>query len=90
MFVFLACIPLARLSAAGQTAPAQPPDDPHVRLTLPPVTVTAQKEPEDARKLPVSVTAVSSDTIERAGIRIVSEAGVFAPNVSSPSSPPES
>ncbi len=81
MVVFLACIPLARLSAAGQTAPAQPPDDPQVRLTLPAVTVTAQKEPEDARKLPVSVTAVSSDTIERAGIRIVSEAGVFAPNV---------
>ena len=45
------------------------------------MTVTAQKEPEDARKLPVSVTAVSADTIERAGIRIVSEAAIFAPNV---------
>ena len=51
-----------------------------MRVTLPTVTVTAQKEPEDARKLPVSVTAVSADTIERAGIRIVSDAAIFAPN----------
>ena len=51
-------------------------------MTLPSVTVTAQKEPEDAGRLPVSVTAVSADTIDRAGIRIVSEAGIFAPNVS--------
>ncbi len=84
MFVFLAGgLLLSRSSAAGQTTPAQqPPDDSLVRVTLPSVTVTAQKEPEDARKLPVSVTAVSADTIDRAGIRIVSEAGIFAPNVS--------
>jgi len=82
VFVFLASSVLTGLSAAGQTTPAaQPPDDPLVRVTLPSVTVTAQKEPEDARKLPVSVTAVSADTIERAGIRIVSEAAIFAPNV---------
>ena len=49
---------------------------------MPSVTVTAQKEPEDARKLPVSVTAISADTIDHAGIRIVSEAAIFAPNVS--------
>ena len=60
--------------------PRAPPDD-QLRLTLPPVTVTAQKEPEDARRLPVSVTAVSKDTIDRADIQIVSEAGIFAPNV---------
>ena len=72
---------LAGLSAAGQTTPAQPPADPTVRVTLPSVNVTAQKEPEDARKLPVSVTAVSADTIERAGIRIVSDAAIFAPNI---------
>jgi iron complex outermembrane recepter protein len=83
LFVFVVSSVLARLSAAGQTTPAQQsPDDPLVRVTLPSVTVTAQKEPEDARELPVSVTAVSADTIDRAGIRIVSEAGIFAPNVS--------
>jgi iron complex outermembrane receptor protein len=82
LFVFLASLALSRSSAAGQSAPAQQsPDDPLVRVNLPAVTVTAQKEPEDARKLPVSVTAVPADTIERAGIRIVSEAAIFAPNV---------
>jgi iron complex outermembrane receptor protein len=82
VFVFLACAAAARSSAAGQSTPApQSPDDRQVRVNLPSVTVTAQKEPEDARKLPLSVTAVSADTIERAGIRIVSEAAIFAPNV---------
>ena len=91
IFVFLACAVLVSgPSAAGQSSqPAQPPatgpvpapPDDQLRLTLPPVTVTAQKEPEDARRLPVSVTAVSADTINRADIQIVSEAGIFAPNV---------
>ncbi len=47
---------------------------------MPTVTVTAQKEPEDKQKIPVSVTAVSQETIEDAGIHIVSEAAIFAPN----------
>ena len=91
IFVFLACAVLVSgPSAAGQSSPpAQPPatgpvpapPDDQLRLTLPPVTVTAQKEPEDARRLPVSVTAVSKDTIDRADIQVVSEAGIFAPNV---------
>jgi iron complex outermembrane receptor protein len=71
------------VSDAGQApVPTQNQDDQLVRVTVPTVTVTAQKEPEDARKLPVSVTAVSSDTINDAGIRTISEAGIFAPNVS--------
>lgn len=48
--------------------------------TLPPITVTAQKEPEDPQKLPVSVTAVLSDTLTAAGLSAVSQAGWFAPN----------
>ena len=47
---------------------------------MPTVTVTAQKEPEDKQRVPVSVTAVSKDTIDSAGIHIVSEAAIFAPN----------
>ena len=48
---------------------------------MPTVIVTAQKEPEDKQKIPVSVTAVLKDTIENADIHIVSEAAIFAPNV---------
>ena len=47
---------------------------------MPTVTVPAQKEPEDKQKVPVSVTAVSKDTIDGAGIHVVSEAAIYAPN----------
>ena len=49
-------------------------------LQLPTVTVTARKEPSDAQRLPVSVTAVTSEMLERAGIREVSDAALYAPN----------
>ena len=65
----------------GQGTPAPAPsssDDPAVRLQLPTVTVTALKEPADLQTIPVSVTAVSAETIERAGIRIISDATLFA------------
>jgi iron complex outermembrane receptor protein len=67
-------------SPSVQPTPQPAPEDQTVRLRLPTVTVTAQKEPEDVQKLPVSVTVVSAETIERAGIRIVSDAALFAPN----------
>src|SRR4051794_32834235 len=51
-----------------------------VYTTLPPITVTAQKVPEDPANLPVSVTAVSGETIVATGLRSVSEAGWLAPN----------
>ena len=44
------------------------------------MTVTAQKEPADAQTLPLSVTAVSKDTIASDGIAIISDAGIYAPN----------
>ena len=47
---------------------------------MPPVTVTAQKEPADAQKLPLSVTAVAEGTLVNAGVTVVSEAGIYAPN----------
>ena len=49
------CAPLA---AAAQS---QPPATP--RVTLPPVVVTAQKEPDDIQNVPGSVTAVTADTL---------------------------
>lgn len=67
------CALLAATSAFAQSnqAPA---------VFLPTVIVTAQKEPVDVRDVPASVTAVTADTIADAGIRIVSDAAIFAPN----------
>jgi len=70
VFVVLA---LASTSTA-QSAPAQP------RVTLPPVIVTAQKEPTNIGEVPGSVTAVTQQTLTDDGVRIVSDAALFAPN----------
>lgn len=51
-----------------------------LRVRLPDVTVTAQKEPEPVEEAPVSVTAVTKETLDNAGARSVSEAAEFAPN----------
>lgn len=48
-------------------------------MTLPPVTVVAQKEPTDVQRLPVSVTAVT-DWLRFADLRLVSDAAILAPN----------
>lgn len=49
-------------------------------ITLPTVIVTAQKEAEDVKAIPASVTAVTSETIANAGLRVVTDAAIFAPN----------
>ena len=51
-----------------------------LRFHLPTITVTAQKEPENVQDSPVSVTAVTSETLEDAGVQSVSEAAKYAPN----------
>jgi iron complex outermembrane receptor protein len=61
-------------TAAGVQAPAIGP------IEMPPVIVTAQKEPADVQTLPVSVTVVSGSVLESAGILSLREAGVYAPN----------
>jgi iron complex outermembrane receptor protein len=58
-----------------------PNDDDTLRLRLPTVVVTAEKEPEDAQKTPVSLTAVSKATLFDAAARSISDAAVYAPNV---------
>jgi len=60
------------LAAAQSTVPS---------VTLPPVIVTAQKEPADLQRLPLSATGVLRDAILGAGIRIASDAALLAPNV---------
>ena len=42
--------------------------------------VSAQKEPADAQDLPVSVTAIPAQTLSDAGIDLVSDAAIYAPN----------
>ena len=60
-----------------QTPSGQKPD----RIVLPDVTVVAQKEPAKAQTLPVSVTAITAEMMERAGVSIISDAAVNVPNV---------
>ena len=57
----LAVPALAVAQAVNQSSPFQ----------LPPVTVTAQKEPADSRTLPVSVTAVSGDALTNSSVSTI-------------------
>jgi iron complex outermembrane receptor protein len=76
LFSALASPAVAQTPSHGASSPQ---DDP-LRFRMPTVTVTAQKEPADRQKVPISVTAVTRETIDQAGIRIVSEAAIHAPN----------
>jgi iron complex outermembrane receptor protein len=69
-------VALTPAAAIAQQNP-QPPG----RITLPPVLVTAQKEPADVQRLPIAVTSVSKETVQAAGLEIVSDAAMYAPNV---------
>jgi len=66
---------LAQGTPAGSAAQNEP-----IRITAPPLIVTAQKEPADSTKLPVSVTAVSGAMLDAAGDTAVSEAAIYSPN----------
>jgi iron complex outermembrane receptor protein len=61
-------------------APAAAAGQPVLRTTIPPITVTAQKAPEDPQQVPVSVSAVTSETLGEAAIAAVSGAAIYAPN----------
>jgi iron complex outermembrane recepter protein len=73
MIVVLPLLVQAQSNSQQGTQPA-------ATFQLPPVIVTAQKEPADPRTLPLSVTPVSKPTLQNAGVAIVSDAGVYAPN----------
>ncbi|MEX2662913.1 MAG: TonB-dependent receptor [Vicinamibacterales bacterium] len=67
------------IPAGAQDPAAQPAVPAQVDpITLPTVTVTAQKEPADVQKVPVSVTVVPIDWL-RLGSS-VSDAGIYSPN----------
>jgi len=61
---------LVAAQAANQSTPFQ----------LPTVTVTAQKEPADSQTLPVSVTAVSGETLTNGGVSTIRDVAIFSPN----------
>lgn len=64
-------------AAAQNTSQPQEP----IRITAPPLIVTApQKEPADAVKLPLSVSAVSGAMLDAAGDTTISEAATYSPN----------
>jgi len=60
--------------ASAQAPPAPP------QVTLPTVTVTAQKEPADPQTLPVSVTAVPLDPLWNGGLLTLGDGSIYAPN----------
>ena len=70
-FAFTVLLP----AVASAQAPAPPQ-----KVTLPPVTVTAQKEPADPQSLPVSLTLVPLDALWNGGMTSLGEAAIYAPN----------
>jgi iron complex outermembrane recepter protein len=64
---------LPAVAAAQSTQPAG-------HVTLPTVTVTAQKEPADPQGLPISVTIVPLDALWNGGMTTIGEAAFYAPN----------
>ncbi len=68
--------------AFGQAA-TQPvsTNEPAPQVTLQPVVVTAQKREEPIETVPVSVTAIDSQTIQDANIENIKDASYLAPNL---------
>jgi len=76
------CSPLVLTSIASAQSGSAQGGPPAATFQLPPLVVTAQKEPADPQGLPLSLTTVAKPTLQNAGINIVSEAGAYGPNVS--------
>ena len=75
----LALVIAVTLSAAAAASAQQPGSS--VTIQLPTVNVSAQKEPADVQRVPVSVTPVIGQTIRDAGLDVITDAGIYAPNV---------
>jgi iron complex outermembrane receptor protein len=79
LVVSFACISQAFAQDTRQPSPSQAPPEDQPRFESS-VTVVAAKEPEDKQKLPLSITAVTKNIIDRMGVRFVSDAAIVAPN----------
>jgi iron complex outermembrane receptor protein len=73
--LFAVVLGLLLAPSAAFAQPAQPP-----QVTLPSVTVTAQKEPADPQRLPVSLTLVPLDALWNGGMTTIGDASIYAPN----------
>src|SRR4029450_2633602 len=80
--VFTLVIVCSFSSLVRAQSSSQQGSQPVASFQLPPVIVTAQKEPADAQTVPIRVTPVAKSTLQNAGIEIVSDAGRYAPNAS--------
>ena len=76
--VLAGALAVPTLVTAQGTSPAASGAGHVAQVTLPTVTVTAQKEPTDVQRLPVSVTVVPAEWLTFGST--VSDAGLFAPN----------
>ena len=72
---------LAARAVAADGGSAIDPENLPEATRLPEVIVTAEKEPAPAQCVPLSVTAVTAETIKEADIREIKQAEVYAPNV---------
>ena len=72
--------PASAQSSGSTQPPAAQQGQPAARFILPPITVTAQKEPADPTTLPTSVTAISQEQIDASGITQVSDAAFLSPD----------
>ena len=77
LLVILLVLSAAQSVPALAQASSPQANDP---IRLPSITVNVYKEPDDVQRLPVSVTGVSETTLRGAGVRTISEAGIYAPN----------
>src|SRR5947209_6690246 len=68
-------------SLAADSTPPTSAETTNSPARLPSVTVTAQKQPAPVEGLPVSVTAVTAETLHDADVRLVRDAEIYAPNV---------
>ena len=66
---------LAQAPAADQAW-----QQPVVTITVPTVTVTAQKEPVESQRLPLSVTVLTREGLIQAGVLSISDAAPYSPN----------
>jgi iron complex outermembrane receptor protein len=83
--LILATIVIALIVGATvqSVALAQAPQTPQTTepIRLEPITVHVYKDPDDAQRLPVSVTGVSESVLRGAGVLKISDAGILAPNI---------
>jgi len=71
---------IALIPVSGRAQGTPSPSQSVPSFQLPVLVVTAQKEPADAQALPLSLTAVSEGILRNAGVEIISDAGIYAPN----------